>query len=259
MIPALSIRAAKTEIDNNLNLQQLAQLFQFKLTENIEYPLQLVWENNQLCLFQTEVKNQGGILVDLCSSQSDYRRNQASIKKEVIARAVGIKPNYRPSVLDATAGLGRDGFVLAALGCQVTWLERNSAVAALLYDGLARAKQDSEIGGWVAQRLKLIYGSALDEQNILASLAADKPDVVYLDPMYPHKKKSAAVKKEMKVFQSLVGADLDSDGLLVSAKKIALKRIVVKRPDYAEPLNNEKPDFTVDSKKHRFDIYLVNV
>ncbi|WP_326498595.1 class I SAM-dependent methyltransferase [Catenovulum adriaticum] len=241
----------------NEYLKQLSVEFGFKLVTKSDSPLQLIWQDGQLQLFQIEQKNQGGVRVDFCSSQSEYRRNQASIKKEVIARAVGIKANYRPNVLDATAGLGRDGFVLAALGCNVTWLERHPCVAALLFDGLYRAQQDPNIGDWVSQRLKLIHSSALTSEDILPQLA-QKPDVVYLDPMYPHKKKSAAVKKEMKVFQSLVGADLDADGLLASARKMAVKRVVVKRPDYAKPLNGEKPNFTIDSKKHRFDIYLIN-
>ena len=42
-------------------------------------------------------------------------------------------------MLDATAGLGRDAFVLASLGCQVTLIERVPAVAALLENGIERA------------------------------------------------------------------------------------------------------------------------
>ncbi len=254
MSQTVTIRLESEQTDY---IQNLSTQFGFELVTDVRLPLQLVWQDNQLKLFQTELKNQGGVVVDFCSAQSEYRRSQISIKKEVIARAVGIKPNYRPYVLDATAGLGRDGFVLAALGCQLTWLERHAAVAALLFDGLERAKRDPEIGSWVEQRLNLIHTSAMNTQWINQQLN-HQPDVVYLDPMYPHKKKSAAVKKEMKVFQGLVGADLDADGLLDSARQIATKRIVVKRPDYAEPLNHQKPSFTVDSKKHRFDVYLIN-
>lgn len=61
------------------------------------------------------------------------------------------------------------------------------------------------------------------------------PDVVYLDPMYPHRQKSALVKKEMRVFQSLVGNDDDADSLLIPAMTIAKRRVVVKRPNYASP------------------------
>ncbi|MDN6229046.1 MAG: class I SAM-dependent methyltransferase, partial [Enterobacterales bacterium] len=81
------------------------------------------------------------------------------------------------------------------------------------------------------------------------------PEVVYLDPMYPHKQKSALVKKEMRVFQSLVGADLDADALLAPARALATKRIVVKRPDYAPPLADVPAHAVTTTKNHRFDIY----
>jgi Protein of unknown function (DUF548). len=81
------------------------------------------------------------------------------------------------------------------------------------------------------------------------------PDVVYLDPMYPHRQKSALVKKEMRVFQSLVGPDEDADALLEPARRLAKKRIVVKRPDYAPPLAGVETQSAVVTKSHRFDIY----
>ncbi|MGO2403831.1 MAG: class I SAM-dependent methyltransferase, partial [Vibrio litoralis] len=83
----------------------------------------------------------------------------------------------------------------------------------------------------------------------------------YLDPMYPHpenKKKSALVKKEMRVFQSLVGADNDADDLLEPALQLATKRVVVKRPDYAPWLNQHKPSMAIETKKNRFDVYVLN-
>ena len=94
--------------------------------------------------------------------------------------------------------------------------------------------------------------------NCLAELdpATDYADVVYLDPMYPHKQKSALVKKEMRIFQYLVGADLDADQLLLPALQLATKRVVVKRPDYAPFLDEQKPHFSQTTKNHRFDVYM---
>ncbi len=124
-------------------------------------------------------------------------------------------------------------------------------VAALLDDGLSRGYRDAEIGGWLRDRLTLLHASSL---AALATLQP-KPDVVYLDPMYPHRQKSAMVKKEMRVFQTLVGADDDADGLLEPARRLAKKRIVVKRPDYAPPLAGIATQSAVETKSHRFDIY----
>lgn len=157
-----------------------------------------------------------------------------------------------PSVVDGTAGLGRDAFVLASLGCTVTMVERHPVVAALLEDGLRRAYQDAEIGDWMRERMRLFHGSSLEALSKLAQ----EVDVVYLDPMYPHRDKSALVKKEMRVFQSLVGADLDADGLLAPALALATKRVVVKRPDYAEDLDGVKPNTVIETKKNRFDVYV---
>lgn len=139
-------------------------------------------------------------------------------------------------------------------------VERNPVVAALLDDGLSRAKQDSEIGGWVTERMSLLHASSHDALTQLTQQADfERPDVVYLDPMYPHpenKKKSALVKKEMRVFQSLVGADNDADGLLAPALSLATKRVVVKRPDYAPWLDDNKPSMAIETKKNRFDVYV---
>ena len=131
-------------------------------------------------------------------------------------------------------------------------LERNPVVAALLDDGLCRGYQDAEIGPWLRERLTLLHASSL----IALADIEPRPEVVYLDPMYPHRQKSALVKKEMRVFQSLVGADEDADGLLAPARALATKRVVVKRPDYAEPLAGIAAQAAVTTKSHRFDLYM---
>jgi 16S rRNA (guanine1516-N2)-methyltransferase len=181
-----------------------------------------------------------------------YRAAQARIKDEAIARACGLQKLKQPHILDGTAGLGRDALVLAQLGATVALNERNPVVAILLADGLARLQySDPEL----ASRL---YFAGTD---CFISPREFSPaiDVVYLDPMYPKgdRKARAAVKKDMQMFQQLVGSDLDADLLLAPALKIAKHRVVVKRPQHADFLAGQKPDIQVVSKKHRFDIYLV--
>jgi len=193
----------------------------------------------------------GGIFVDFVEGAMAHRRRFGGGRGEAVAKAVGIKGSYLPVVTDATAGLGRDAFVLASLGCRVQMLERHPVVAALLDDGLQRGYRNAEIGGWLQERLTLVHASSLEA----LAASSEKPDVVYLDPMYPHKQKSALVKKEMRVFQTLVGADNDADGLLEPARRLAKKRVVVKRPDYAPPLAGVATQSAVVTKSHRFDIY----
>ncbi|ELZ5940507.1 16S rRNA (guanine(1516)-N(2))-methyltransferase RsmJ [Providencia stuartii] len=230
-------------------LSQLADKWQLAHCADAVMALVLTPENLQLR--KLDEPKLGGIFVDFVSGAMAHRRKFGGGRGEAVAKAVGIKKDYLPNVIDATAGLGRDAFVLAALGCHVKMFERHPVVAALLDDGLQRGYQDSEIGEWLQQRMSLIHASSI---TALADITTS-PDVVYLDPMYPHRQKSALVKKEMRVFQSLVGADEDADALLAPALALAKRRVVVKRPDYAEPLAGQKAPSAVITKNHRFDIY----
>ena len=185
----------------------------------------------------------GAVYVDFVSGVMAHRRKFGGGRAEAVAKAVGVK--------GATAGLGRDAFVLASVGCKVRLIERHPVVFLLLQDGLQRAYADTEIGAMLQANLQLLNVKHLSELNP----ETDFTDVVYLDPMYPHKQKSALVKKEMRLFQHLVGGDLDADQLLEPALNLARKRVVVKRPDYAEFLAQIPPHFSRQTKNHRFDIY----
>ncbi|MFK5970100.1 MAG: class I SAM-dependent methyltransferase [Candidatus Marithrix sp.] len=188
----------------------------------------------------------GPIYIDFIHGKLAYRNKHGGGRKQPLAKAIGLKSGNKPTVLDATAGLGRDSFILANLGCQVQMVERSSVIAALLYDGLQRFNNNSI-------NLQLIHQ---DAQNWLPTLSP-KPDVIYLDPMYPHRKKSALVKKEMQILQTIIGADIDSSALLTIALNSANKRVVVKRPKWATRLNDISPTFCINSVNTRFDVYLV--
>ena len=216
-------------------------------------PFALVLTDTRLELRKLDEPKLGAVYVDFVDGAVAHRRKFGGGRGQSIAKAVGLKFGAMPTVVDATAGLGRDAFVLASLGCKVTLIERSPVVAALLQDGLARAAQDPEVGPWVSERMPLLQGPAVD--NLLA--LSERAEVIYLDPMFPHKQKSALVKKEMRVFQSLVGPDLDADALLPAALKMANKRVVVKRPAYAGWLNEHKPSMAIETKGNRFDVYVM--
>tara|TARA_B100001094_G_C18196322_1_gene811512 strand:- start:21374 stop:22111 length:738 start_codon:yes stop_codon:yes gene_type:complete len=192
------------------------------------------------------------IYVDFLTGKAAYRRKFGGGKNQTLIKAIGLKSNKTWRVLDATAGLGRDAFVFASFGCDVVLFERHPVIAALLDDGLRRAYADPEIGTWMQSRMQLFYGSSLTELEQYTQPI----DVVYLDPMYPHKEKSALVKKEMRLFQTIVGSDNDADALLQPALNLARSRVVVKRPQTAEYLAHRSPTLTFDMKKNRFDVYL---
>ncbi|QEZ93822.1 16S rRNA (guanine(1516)-N(2))-methyltransferase RsmJ [Proteus sp. CD3] len=234
---------------DNSALSDLAQ--RWGLVHDETQIMALVLTPTHLELRKQDEPKLGGIYVDFVEGTMAHRRKFGGGRGEAVAKAVGIKKDYLPDVVDATAGLGRDAFVLASIGCKVRMVERHPVVAALLEDGLKRAYLDPDIGEWMQERMALIHASSAQALTEITPA----PDVVYLDPMYPHKAKSALVKKEMRVFQSLVGADEDADALLEPAITLAKKRVVVKRPDYAEPLNNQPAHANVTTKNHRFDIY----
>ena len=194
----------------------------------------------------------GPVLVDFGSSE--YRRRSGSIRNEAIARAVGLKGGRPLRVIDATAGLGRDAFVLASLGAEVLMLERAPIVAALLADGLRRAAADPALAD-IASRLSLREGEASD---LLPALApAERPEVVYLDPMFPDESTRGQVKKEMQLLRRLLGADADPVALLAAARAVARNRVVVKRPSRAAPLGGERPSHSIEGRSTRFDVYVV--
>lgn len=255
MMPIAVAYIDKTDVDR---AKKVAQQWQFPYIGDIaavskhpelNYLLQV--NHQYLELVKLDEPMLGAIKVDFIEGAVAHRRKFGGGRGQEIAKAVGLKHGFTPSVLDATAGLGRDSFLLASLGCQVTMFERMPVVAALLEDGLERAQLNSEIGNMVENQMQLIHASSIEAMDTV-----NPPDVIYLDPMYPHREKSALVKKEMRVFQSLVGEDLDADGLLAPALELAQYRVVVKRPNYAPPLADKKPSTSIKMKKNRFDVYV---
>lgn len=197
------------------------------------------------------------VQVDFLSPQLSYRRSagskHSSTQEEMLGKAVGIRSRYTPTVIDATAGFGKDAFILASLGCTVLMLERSSIVCALLTDGMNRAQQDPSTSN-ILMRLQLIE---TESTAFLDKLTLENyPDVIYLDPMFPERKKKALVKKEMQLLQSLLGADETGSFLLDLSLRRAKKRVVVKRPRLAPTLTEQKPSFCLTGRTSRFDIYL---
>jgi len=172
-----------------------------------------------------------------------------------VARAIGLKGGVAlPHVVDATAGLGRDAFVFATLGCRVTLIERSPVAAALLDDALERASVSLDIMD-IAARMTLVHANAIEWLNQTEREAA--PDVVYLDPMFPETGKSAAAKKDMQAFQQIIGDDPDSSALLAAALGAARARVVVKRPRLGVTIAGIQPSAQHQGKSTRFDIYSV--
>ena len=208
-----------------------------------------------LSVVATGKQSPGPVTVDFVSPTMEYRRKHGGGRRQPMARAVGLKSGNQPTVIDATAGLGRDAYILAHLGCYVQMIERSPIVGVLLQDGLQRANQYSEATRIILHRLKLTVG---DSRTILGNLAdTDRPEVIYLDPMYPHRTKNSLVKKEMRILRALTGDDQDAPGLLEAAMACARNRVVVKRPRLAAAIGGKPPSTAITSKNSRYDIYLI--
>jgi len=231
--------------------KRLALLF---AAESNEPGLVLRLTAERLELVQLGPDAPGPVYVDFVEGAMGHRRRFGGGRGQLVAKAVGVKKDKIPTVIDATAGLGRDAFVLAKLGCQVQMIERSSVVAELLSDGVHRGEQDDEVREIIA-RMSLIVADA--SQYLIELAEAERPDVVYVDPMHPERTKAAAVKKEMQLFRALVGGDEDDAVLLQAALGAARKRVVVKRPRKSEAIPGPKPSLVYEGKSTRFDVYLI--
>lgn len=206
------------------------------------------------------VGDDGRICVDFVDGPMGFRRRHGGGRGQAVAKAVGLKGSKTPPrVVDVTAGLGRDAFILATLGCPVLAMERHPDIHALCADGLIRALDDPDTADALADRLILHQGDALPYlQNLADSpIATFQPDVIYLDPMHPPRRKSALPRLEMRLFRDLVGEDLDQVELLQAALQSGIQRVVVKRPANREPMLPGVVS-SIPGKTTRFDIYLAS-
>jgi 16S rRNA (guanine1516-N2)-methyltransferase len=236
----------------------LAESLHLPFCEHPETRMNLIYTDTHLELRQNSLPGKakpGPIFVDFLSGANDYRRRRNCTIGQPLARAIGIKQGFRPSVVDGTAGLGQDGFVLACLGCTVTMIERSPVLGALLDDGLQRALKDRIVGTIIRDRINLIIA----DTRIALQTLSSRPYTIYLDPMYPKRTKSALNKKEMRIIRALVGDDQDSASLLECALAAAENRVVVKRPKEAPPLAGRRPSHEILMKNGRFDIYLTGL
>lgn len=234
--------------------KQLADQLGLQCQPIADVSAQLVLHLTRSHLEMRDMELNVAIHVDFIEGALAHRRLYGGGKNQPLARAIGMKPGLIPRVLDATAGMAKDAFVLASLGCPVVMIERSPFVAMLIADAIKRAETDETFISLLDNGFELINANAIDYLPTLVN--KNKPDVIYLDPMYPEKQKSALVKKNMQILQKLLGQDEDTEQLLTVARHCAIKRVVVKRPKGAEFIANIKPSFDVASKNTRYDVYL---
>ncbi len=191
-------------------------------------------------------------LIDFTSGAFRYRLAHLQGRNELIGKAIGFKRGTPLTVFDTTAGLGREAFLLAAMGCDVILFERHPVVAANLKQALIQAQTDPELAPIVA---RMTFHPQCAIAFLTQTPPSVLPDVIYCDPMFVPRTKSAAVKKELLQLQQLVGQDTDAEQLVSLAKQFAKKRVVVKRA-LRSPFLCTPPEYSLDARSHRFDIYI---
>lgn len=237
---------AAAELAVSLGLPQVATGADPRHCENSVALLTVM--NGALALQMTGRGVPGPVSVDF--GAADMRHRRRSGHNELLGKAVGAGKQPGLRVIDATAGLGRDSFVLADLGCYVTLCERNPIIAHLLESGLCRAQSGDD--PWLLE-----VSSRMQLHRAAAQALEVAADVIYLDPMFPQREKSAAVKKEMALFQWLLqGEPEDADELLAWALLQDVARVVVKRPPRAALLGAKAPSHVIQGKAVRYDVHV---
>lgn len=217
-------------VENNSSSFELTS----EMNSNEDY---LKFSNNQLYFISQEL---GEMTFDFDSDLRYHARQKYAISKEPLAKALGLVGHPGKIIWDATCGTGKDSLLISYFKGSLTSFERHPAVYLLLIDAKRRAPVAFDI----------IFGDASRFETDA------RPAVIYYDPMYPEKKKSALPRKEMRIFKEVVGDDPDSKEFLEWALKTATERVVVKRSLHAEPIK-ENPSASYLGKSTRYDMYKI--
>ena len=190
--------------------------------------------------------------VDFVNGPVGHRLRFGGGRGQALAKAMGLRAGKTPKIVDATAGLGRDSFLLASLGAQVTMIERSKKMYTLLAQGMDRASHEGSDFQQIIGRMNLLYG---DAKELLPELSAD---AVLIDPMHPPRKNSALVKLELRQVRQIVGPDDDAADLIKVALGSAKKRVVLKWPAKADPIKGiHACSHQIIGKSVRYDVFML--
>lgn len=229
----------------------------YRATSNIESENCFLSYHDHSLMLQLRVSgNKLNLCIDFVDGKAKHRRQYGGGKNQPLPKSCGLDKHPEWTILDATAGLGKDAFVLASLGAEIILCEQHPALYGLLADGLDRAAQNQDTAD-ITGRMTCVHQNSVDYLNKCRSSADKLPDVIYLDPMYPGRKKSAKIKKEMQILQHLTTHIEGNDELLTAALKAAIHRVVVKRPKSAPTLSDKPVSYTVSSVNTRYDVYVI--
>lgn len=189
--------------------------------------------------------------VDFISGAVAHRLRFGGGRGQDLAKAMGFRAGKTPHVIDATAGLGRDSFLLASLGAKVTMIERSPRMHDLLLAGMEEARLEGGKFSKIIARMTLMLG---DAKELLPSLSGE---AILIDPMHPPRKTTALVKQELRQVREIVGVDEDAADLMRVALEHATKRVVLKWPAKADPIEGIRPcSHQIIGKSTRYDVFM---
>lgn len=217
-------------------------------------------EKNDEALLVLKVSEAGLTLCkDKMELQADLsemipRLKQSNLEKEMLVKAFKIKGRKYLRIIDATAGFGEDSIILAAAGHEMTMFEYNPVIFELLSDALKRAKEDTRLES-IVSRMHLFNENSVDAMREYAKEGIEY-DAILLDPMFPERQKSASVKKKFQIIHDIEAPCSTEEELLEAALSLNVKKVVVKRPSKGEYLAGKKPDYSVEGKAVRYDVFI---
>jgi len=214
------------------------------------------------------------LFIDFTSGKTRHRTTESGQGAQALSKALGVKQYYRtkgtyPLIIDATGGLGQDAWALASIGCEVIIIERHPVVHALLQDGLTRAASHSTPEpSQIASRITLVHADATQQLSQICHQHQHQhrhqPHAIYLDPMYPARRKRADSKKGMQFLHALLGPPVPDEGarLLLGAIECRVSRVAVKRPSGAPFLASsdsvDAQHTVISTPNTRYDVYHQN-
>ena len=198
-------------------------------------------------------KVEAELKIDFVTGAVGHRLRFGGGRGQDLAKAMGLRGGKTPMIVDATAGLGRDSFLLASLGAQVILIERSEKMHALLVDGMNRAENEGGEFREIIGRMSLMKGDAKD---LIPELSGE---AILIDPMHPPRQKSALVKQELRQVREIVGTDDDAADMVRIALAHAQNRVVLKWPAKADPIDGLKAcTHQILGKTTRYDVFMLN-
>lgn len=201
---------------------------------------------------QTMTQVEGELRVDFVGGAVAHRLRFGGGRGQALPKAMGLRAGKTPTIIDATAGLGRDAFLLASLGAQVTLIERSDRMHELLFQGMIEAAQEGGELAEIIDRMTLLKGDAKD---LLPTLSGE---AILIDPMHPPRHNSALVKRELRQVREIVGTDEDAADLVRVALDNARNRVVLKWPAKADPISGIRAcSHQIRGKSTRYDVFML--